>query len=450
MAGDILVPISVVTLVTMMGCGPVESENNFFGRELFGVKTPYLWTRQHMDMTDLASVQYKGQTCNAVYVDGLYRHGARYPLRESINGMYELRKLLSNGNGIDQFVVNWVSAFTVEKEAQLSVLGQQEMAVLGKRLGSRYQSLLNNQLDRIKFYSSNKDRTKDSVTFFQKGLDTALGTHVSATTTLDNNMLRFYDSCKSYQKLLNNDKTFEEYHKFLAGPEMRDVVAKVNNAVLSGHSNLSIDQVLMIKKICVYELAFFNTSDWCNYLSLQELEVMDYAGDIWSNIIGGYRYKITSQMSCPLFKHVFKQMDKVVTDESDRPSASFRFTHVVPVFSMYTALGLFNGSHTLRASDYLANAGRQFRSSVILPFSANLVTTMYKCGTDYMVRMMVNEEEVDIPACGAPMCPYTVMKEHYKHFVNCDFDKVCENLDTNTGTRTLASAVTAIFLLALF
>ncbi|XP_069125535.1 multiple inositol polyphosphate phosphatase 1-like [Argopecten irradians] len=116
-----------------------------------------------------------------------------------------------------------------------------------------------------------------------------------------------------------------------------------------------------------------------------------------------------------------------------RPLASFRFGHSGSVSSVYTALGLFDGSNTFLASDYQANAGRLYRSSAVLPFSANLVTIMYKCDIDYWVKMMVNEKEMTIPACGDVMCPYTAFMEHYKQFVNCDFNQICGNSDVNSG-----------------
>ncbi|XP_021340152.1 multiple inositol polyphosphate phosphatase 1-like, partial [Mizuhopecten yessoensis] len=317
MAGSDYVRGDLLNLVVLMCYGLVGSNSDFFGRELFGVKTPYLWSRQSSDVTDLTSVQYNGQTCRAVYVDGLYRHGARYPLLKQINRMNELHRLLSGGNGIDPSVVDWVNAFKADKAAQLSALGQQEMVVLGERLGSRFQSLLSSEKDRINFYSSAKDRAKDSATYFQKGLGNTIGTNLSIPTTIDTLMLRFYDSCKLYNKIMDNEKTFEEYDKFLTGPEMTNVVTNVNNAVLRGHFNLTFEHVKIIQQICAFELAFFNTSDWCSYLSLADLEVIDYAGDIQSNKEGGYRHEITAQMSCPLLKHVLQQMDKVVTAQSD-------------------------------------------------------------------------------------------------------------------------------------
>ncbi|XP_060078301.1 multiple inositol polyphosphate phosphatase 1-like [Ylistrum balloti] len=433
-------------LILIASLNIVRSNTDFFGRELFGTKTPYLWSRQNVDMTDRTFVQHNGRTCRALYVDGLYRHGARYPSPKWINRMNELQTLLSTGGGINQFVVDWVNAFTAEKGAQLSALGHQEMVVLGERLGSRFKSLLNDQSDKIMFYSSKKDRTRDSATYFQKGLGDKLGTIISIPVTLDNLMLRFYDT----MPFMNKDETFEEYDKFLHGPEMTKVVSDVNNAVLSGHFNLSVYHVATIQQICAFELGFFNSSDWCNFLSIAGLEVMDYAGDIEKNIEDGYRYKITSQMACPLFKHMFQQMDNVVTNQANRSLASFRFGHSGSVSPVYTALGLFNGSKHFLATDYQVNANRKYRSSVILPFSANLVTTLYKCGSDYMVKMLVNEEEVDIPACGASMCPYRTVKEHYRQFINCDYDNICENSDTNTGTRTVVSVlISSVIMLSL-
>ncbi|XP_069124088.1 multiple inositol polyphosphate phosphatase 1-like [Argopecten irradians] len=437
----------VLVLVVLQGLSCATSSSEFLGRELFGTKTPYLWTRQDMDTSDLSSVQYKGQTCSAVYVDGIYRHGARYPSLKWIHRMDNLRTLLSTESGIDQFVVDWVNAFTADKETQLSALGKQEMVVLGERLGSRFQTFLNSRTDMIKFFSSTKDRSKDSATYFQEGLGNKFGTNVSLPIALDNLMLRFYDSCKLYEQLMDNDKTFEEYDKFLSGPEMTDAVSYVNRAVLNGHFNLSFDQVKIMQQICAFELAFFNTSDWCRYFRLSELDVMDYAEDIEMNIEGGYRHKITAQMSCPLLKHVFQQMDKAARNKTDRPLASIRIGHVVSVSSVYAALGLFNGSHILLATDYLANAGRPFRFSVVLPFSSNLVTIMYKCGSEYWVKMMVNGEEMTIPACGDVMCPYTVFREHYKQFVNCDFDGICGNVISGAVTKSASFATACIGLL---
>ena len=78
---------------------------------------------------------------------------------------------------------------------------------------------------------------------------------------------------------------------------------------------------------------------------------------------------------------------------------------------------------------------RTFRSSKILPFSANIALVLYKCDhpdsgasstNDFVLRFWVNEQPVKIPACNDYVCRYNDVKEsYYQHTEECDFKKVC-------------------------
>lgn len=95
---------------------------------------------------------------------------------------------------------------------------------------------------------------------------------------------------------------------------------------------------------------------------------------------------------------------------------------------MYTAFGLFKDSNTLLANNFESHKSRLFRVSSACPFSANLGTALYKCGVsgNFVVKMFVNEEEVNIPACGSKVCLYQDFKQAYKLLGDCDFQKICK------------------------
>lgn len=77
---------------------------------------------------------------------------------------------------------------------------------------------------------------------------------------------------------------------------------------------------------------------------------------------------------------------------------------------------------------------RLFKSSRILPFSANFAIVLYKCDhpevaasslDDYVVRFYVNEQPQKIPVCDNYVCKFNQVKEAYKHHIDCDFNEVC-------------------------
>lgn len=116
-------------------------------------------------------------------------------------------------------------------------------------------------------------------------------------------------------------------------------------------------------------------------------------------------------------------------------SAAFYFGHAETLGPLYSALGLFNDSKPLRHDNYKEMRNREYKTSLILPFSANIAIVLYKCDhadraasslDDYVVKFYVNEQPVKIPACDDYVCGYKDVKEsYYQHTDGCDVVKVC-------------------------
>lgn len=65
-------------------------------------------------------------------------------------------------------------------------------------------------------------------------------------------------------------------------------------------------------------------------------------------------------------------------DTNGQPKGVFYFTHSVTLVSFLTAMGIGEDSEPLLASNYKQMAKRQFRTSIISPFNANLVAVFYR------------------------------------------------------------------------
>lgn len=120
----------------------------------------------------------------------------------------------------------------------------------------------------------------------------------------------------------------------------------------------------------------------------------------------------------------------------------FAFGHAETLGPLYTALGLFNDSTPLRADNFKEHEDRLFRSSLILPFGANLQLILYECEPqdlkanedddaehhpEYFVKLLVNEEPQLLPGCDEFLCPYSIIRDKYKAQVeNCNFSQICK------------------------
>ena len=116
--------------------------------------------------------------------------------------------------------------------------------------------------------------------------------------------------------------------------------------------------------------------------------------------------------------------------------AVFGFGHAETLAPLYAALGLYNDEPQLKADNFQLHRNRKFRSSRVLPFSANFAVALYQCDSgedvedyiEYVVRFYANEKTVDIPACGQKVCSYKKVREFYKNYVDdCKFHQMCRN-----------------------
>ena len=191
--------------------------------DLFSTKTLYEWSRDvHAPLGDNGEMltAHDNQLCNAVHVNAVIRHGARNPSLKNINKMDGLRdKLVANKPpGIAMYIDIWKNLYDEKEENELVEKGIKEQFELGRRFGRKFFRLLDGAREEdIKFFSSSKSRAKDSSEYFYGGLSAIFSKLEHYDNVVEDDLLRFYDDCRNYERFVEKDKTnfkeFDDFHK---------------------------------------------------------------------------------------------------------------------------------------------------------------------------------------------------------------------------------------------
>ena len=189
----------------------------------FGTKTAYNWavdsanlvTQDDQDM----GLVHDGKTCAAIYVNGFLRHGSRYPGADDMEDMTKLQKRInaSRPAGSYEFISTWENTYPPEQEDQLVDTGRQEMRDIGGRFARRFADLFRDNIDKIKFTTSRKDRAIESGEKFYEGLtETLIGQRqTDVLSNVNDTLARYYEDCAYHENAVeDNVEHHKEFHQF--------------------------------------------------------------------------------------------------------------------------------------------------------------------------------------------------------------------------------------------
>ncbi|KAL3860395.1 hypothetical protein ACJMK2_010520 [Sinanodonta woodiana] len=419
-------------------------------RDILSTKTSYFWSHDvtsPITKDEYTTVNFNGRKCTAVHVNGIFRHGLRYPSAGDMQDMTSLQNKLAPNvrNAKYDFLKTWSNTYPTEKANFLHDMGKEELHIIGSRLGKRLFSLLDGNMDNIHFVSSSTQRTKASAQEFFSGLSLGVRDAPSTAITpqINNNLTRYFDMCKLYTDSVDTNITaLKEYSQFLTGELFRNVI--LANAARLGltNSSLSAADILMIYKTCAAELASYNRSDtWCSIQTDDEREILEYASDIEDYYLRGYGVPINTDMACPIAKDLANSIAQVIHNHSHHLNysvAKFVFGHSDTVTHLANRLGLFRDQQPLLASNYDAMKNRKYIVSHTTPFSANIMLVLYNCHqgnghpveNDYILRLLVNDKPEALN-CGDSICSY--VDTEFQNIVGCNFDDICHNHNVIPG-----------------
>lgn len=400
------------------------------------------------------------------------RHSARFPDGEDIEkynkDLDELIKVVkAEGKCKDQLeeITKWKSKMVEKHDNLITNLGAREEREIAKRLKSLYPEFFDARTSDIKVGVTEKIRTAQTAAQFLKevngfnvpdcdaqslptddvddsGYDLKKVLYARCYQNLMSNhsnpILDFHRQC---DKIRGKDKSKDPLVERIKKPELKRRIAERVTEKLGLENKefiITAEMLDSIYNMCKFENAVQDDSIWCDLFERRDLEALEYMEDVSSFIKGAYGPKAIPHQSCPLVKDLLSNMNEgTKLSDTDKRRSYFYFSHASPMKKLYATLGLFNDNKYFTESrirdfesDLEAPKKRNWRSSVILPFSANMAFVLYKCPKDdkppkYKILTTVNEQPVELGPCGDTDCNIKKFMEAYESLSNCDLGELC-------------------------
>ncbi|CAK9816946.1 Multiple inositol polyphosphate phosphatase 1 [Anthophora quadrimaculata] len=386
--------------------------------------------------------------CHAEQVWMLATHGTQCPSEMEITEMLTLTELQNqiinnhetrnNGHMCNRDLENlkrWKpNAYLVIQRAEvLTPQGVEDMKLLARRLQSNFPQLLNPTADNITAdnYMFKTTYVRDSLEAFMEGLfGNRNAVYVEEVSTNDT-LLSTYKTCNVWDNEHNNISV-EEVIRFEEGVEFQSLVQNVSRR-LGFLYDISKESILTIYDICRYEKAWTVTqlSPWCAVFSKEELRVLEYREDLYYYYKAGYGREINAQLGCRLLQDMMNHFWKMEQDkDSNEPKGVFYFSDIISLQNILTALNINKDQMKLTAYNYKDMAKRQWRTSFVSPFAANLVAVFYKCDSTNQpnkVMFYLAEKLVLLDGCDVGLCDWEYLKQKFNPVLKqCNLN-VCWN-----------------------
>ncbi|XP_072293646.1 multiple inositol polyphosphate phosphatase 1a isoform X1 [Eucyclogobius newberryi] len=420
----------------------------------FGTKGRYEEVNPHL-IADILAVNKSvirppSPQCRAIRLTAIIRHGTRYPTTKNVIKMLRFYEIVQKASPtaedkgwLREIREEWTMWYTEDMDGRLVQKGIEDHRHLAVRLSKLFPSLIsaeNLRRGHIRFITSSKHRCVNSTLAFKRGLAELWGIREGEIDhTVNDALMRFFDQCKKFlDDVSDNPNALYEMDEFNVGPEMGRVQEKIADRLGVPYSHITADSVEAAFYLCAYEFAIKTVnSPWCQLLDEVDAQIMEYASDLKQYWKRAYGYEINRKSSCILFHDVFSRLEQTIEDyNSGKPvseAVTIQIGHAETLLPLLTLLGFFKDSEPLRSENYASQTNRTFRTSLMLPYTANLVLVLYDCGGgELRLQPLLNEKAVDFPGLSS-MPLYADVRERYKELLQgCDFETECQLFNKTT------------------
>ena len=398
----------------------------------FGPKTAYERVYDHKDSPQ--NVPY----CRPLTIWSMGRPGTRNPDPDMVLKMHTLSGLKSeilrnheqrhSGRLCpeDQAALSrWSLNVTQDMALVLTGQGQADLSFLARRLKRRLPELLNTSYspERFKFRYTATQRTQESAEAFASGLFPQ-GTVELPRPVENDPLLQFDELCPFWKK--DKPRVLKEVELFEAGPEMEQTIARVSHR-LGFRYNLSLENVDLMWEMCRYDKAwrYISLSPWCSAFTEDDLKVMEYRADLQYYYMYSYGNDLNTKLGCPPVKDMLDHFSRTELGGDSNPVGVFYFTHDAALHMTLAALGIAKDPIPLMANNMEQQSKRQFRTSFIGSFAANLAAVFYQCeqGERHRVMFYLRERIVEMDGCQVGLCSWSFLRSRLtRASKGCDLD----------------------------
>ncbi|KAG0051913.1 PHOsphatase [Gryganskiella cystojenkinii] len=412
--------------------------------------------------------------------------------------------------------------YPIAKGNLLAAQGDSDLFQIGSRYAIRYETHLDRHpydANTYEFRSSDKSRCSQSAYAYSLGLlqgrrvldpgpvvdrpemDTPPVQPVNIFTLpngLDQELAvkyacpRWLDNVKGQPNVLREERLYKE-------SVLPKIVSRVSSLFTTPEgtntANITAKDVESIYSLCGYEVSFYGQDQtWCQLLQGQtedetretflQLEIAKDLDDYYTH---GPGVPFNKHLGCRLGTAIQESIENILgpnqdntkimkkkqpggdgtvtkgDDEDEDPPADykfvFKFGHSETIFFFSSFLGLYGQG--LPLSSTMTNEQfeeRQFRSSEISPFAANMAFEIFKpkpeikrlsrknkraASSEGLIRLLVNEKPMIIPGCGSGdeddwnnyFCEWSTFKHVLeKAGAGCDFAACCISMGPGSNS----------------
>ena len=395
--------------------------------------------------------------CRASFVTAVYRHGSRQL------GAKDLRRILALESRVAAArayggALSWLNEWkfdshrALDDSKELVLAGKEELTALGKALAAEFPSLMGEfSTHRHHLQSSDTNRTIESAMAFVKGAFSpeswSLATsHIWKHPTDHDEIIRFFDSCPRYRDEVKENKGAFAQVRTFKKKELAPVAAWLSKQL---RFEVTTKDALGVWAGCNLD-AIEGKGDkrWCSLLRPADKEVLVHMKDMKHYYKLGYGHQLSYQVASPLLRRIISWLAEHVEENGESAQLTLRalFGHAETVVPLLCLLGLYQDP---KLGQFEADAGPQlraqknFQTSLISPFGANIVFGLYQCPPDgpdkaagrhssYRVVVKHNEHQVHLPGCSHMFCPFWEMRALSERALKGigDFESFCASQST--------------------
>lgn len=377
--------------------------------------------------------------CQAIKIWKIIRHGTRLPGKKVLTLMKDLpdvrNEIVANceANNCDlskatiSRLKNWKFKLTDKDAMRLAEEGEDELIGLAERYQSRFPKLMpekfNNETFKFKF--TDKQRTFESFKHFAIGL---FGKKASKEVWYPkpekkDPILRFYKGCDKWKQHLDNESlAYKEFNEFKNRKIVKTMIEKLSQRLYIDASWVTVQSIYYM---CAFEIAWKkkNISPWCDLLTPQDFEILEFAADLKYYYKDGYGHELNYKQACTALVDVFD----FFKDENSDSKTSAYFTHSGTLLKILSLMNIAKDQSPLLHDSYSISKSRNWRMTLIDAFATNLAFVLYECKTGPCILVLHQERIVNFPDCPKNLpCPLEVMKKKFPHTSEqCLFKKMC-------------------------
>lgn len=220
---------------------------------------------------------------------------------------------------------------------------------------------------------------------------------------------------------------------------MRSLIHSVSSR-LGLENNVSISEMKVIFRGCAFGHAISGDSSWCSAFSKQELRLIELLEDVDDYFGDAYGREVNQKAPCPVAHDLVSRIEGIVEGREPTARTFLRFSHAGAIKQLISYFGLFDqlntdlpSSSSSCESDKWDSRSRDWRSSLISPFSANIQFILYDCNPsgnsgsriDYRLLTLLQESPVTVRGCGSEWCPLDQFLAQYRSSQQCNLKKIC-------------------------